>query len=66
MWKAILSAMSAYTFLHSEPAAELHPHQYYLVLRPPLAQPEGINIRFSSVNKLITQFIHMHSYCTVL
>ena len=37
MWKATLSDMSAYTFLHSEPAAEKHPNQYYLVLRPPLA-----------------------------
>ena len=51
MWKAILSDMSAYTFLHSEPAAEMHPNQYYLVLRPPLAQTEEINIRFSSINK---------------
>ena len=51
MWKAILSDMSAYTFLHSEPAAEMHPNQYYLVLRPALAQTEEINIRFSSINK---------------
>ena len=41
MWKAILSDMSEYTFLHSEPAAEMHPNQYYLVIRPPLSQPEG-------------------------
>ena len=41
MWKAILSDMSEYTFLHSEPAAEIHPNQYYLVIRPPLVQPES-------------------------
>ena len=51
--KAILSDMSENTFLHSEPAAEMHPNQYYLVLRPPLAQPEEISIRFSSINILI-------------
>ena len=51
--KAILSEMSAYTFLHSEPAAEMHPNQYNLVLRPSLAQPEGMNIRFSSIYILI-------------